>query len=691
MGWILGMGLALQAHAAPDVLTTCKAGFEKLSQLEAPLVVPQNRFHNPVKQALGAGQIVYGNTQLAHDVPTAKSLGAGGHFIWVREGRGPGEFTPSQLEGVVTATHGVKPAITIVQLAKWNSPQIKPFLGLGVLGLAAPIASAEQARGFLGSMKFPPAGYLGLGPDDTTAFLADPTSASRLGNISRLAVAIIDSPEAAASEQSLRAILGQELRTASGAVERFDAVQPDPSKLSPEAIARVEKVARDLGIPLAGQVSDRSDAGALAAARRGYLLQNYGSDVAHVRAEIETYLRSAGAVDFEAIPRAPRDRADNPLYEAVHGGKLAVGFYSMGHDPLLTVEGTRAGTGNLFVWADGEHRPLDEAKLETLLRAEEQTPAVVVARVPHQLGADREAEAQTIASFIHLGVRGLIEPNVSTPEEARAFISDVETAVSAEHLPLSAVMKSVMIETKEGLDNLDAILDVVAAHQDTMWVHIGPFDLLNSLKARYGEQLTFDSPEFKQAKASIETRTHARGIALGGLALNRADAQKFYGMGYRVLTVSSDQEGINAGIDRFLGSNPGDPSPVQRERLVATVRAAASIPWRTIPSGRKKTLNDPENRATLNYLELSGPIDPNETIHHRHMEKQTTFILEGTYEVTVSEPGQPDYRIVELGPGDAITIPAETWHAFRRLSPSAVLIDVLTPGRTLEMPPGGRQ
>src|SRR5207248_2616585 len=160
-----------------------------------------------------AGQLVYGTVQEGHDLPTAKTLGAGGHFVWMREGRGPGHFTPSELEPLVTATHGIKPAITIVELAKWNSTNIKPILGLGVLGMAAPVADAQQARGFLESIKFPPAGILGLGPDDTTAFLADAGSASRFGNSARMAIAVIDSPSAAGSLESLRAILGTELRT----------------------------------------------------------------------------------------------------------------------------------------------------------------------------------------------------------------------------------------------------------------------------------------------------------------------------------------------------------------------------------------------------------------------------------------------------------------------------------------------
>ncbi len=59
---------------------------------------------------------------------------------------------------------------------------------------------------------------------------------------------------------------------------------------------------------------------------------------------------------------------------------------------------------------------------------------------------------------------------------------------------------------------------------------------------------------------------------------------------------------------------------------------------------------------------------------HSHPEEQITLVLEGRIAFQLGD------EVCELGPGDAIAVPAGVPHAVRALMPSAVL-DVFTPVR----------
>ena len=206
---------------------------------------------------------------------------------------------------------------------------------------------------------------------------------------------------------------------------------------------------------------------------------------------------------------------------------------------------------------DLQHGVIDYAQMLPMLQAISTTPTVPVVRVPW-------LEPGIIMKSLDAGAYGIICPMVNTREDAQRLVSyaryapqgarsfgpvraglvhgaDYATAANANTLVFA------MIETRQALDNLDAICSVEGLDA----VYIGPSDLSLSLGCRP----VFDDvdPPVAQAMDHILARAKAHGIR-AGVHNGRTDvALARVAKGFDFVTVSSDARILIAGSQQILG------------------------------------------------------------------------------------------------------------------------------------------
>jgi 2-dehydro-3-deoxyglucarate aldolase/4-hydroxy-2-oxoheptanedioate aldolase len=144
-------------------------------------------------------------------------------------------------------------------------------------------------------------------------------------------------------------------------------------------------------------------------------------------------------------------------------------------------------------------------------------------------------------------------PNVETAEQACAIVNAVKYAPGghrglglgsahndyvppkpAEYLHEANANTSVIcqIESTRGLENLEAIAATPGV--DILWV--GHFDLTHSM----GIVAQFDDPRFLDALARVAQVARRYGKAAGVQPHNAAQAEHWMGLGYNVISWSSD-------------------------------------------------------------------------------------------------------------------------------------------------------
>lgn len=172
-----------------------------------------------------------------------------------------------------------------------------------------------------------------------------------------------------------------------------------------------------------------------------------------------------------------------------------------------------------MVTVDLQHGLIDYPMALTMVQVLQGLPAPVLARVPWN-------EAGIIAKVLDAGFSGLICPMVNTEADAHALVQ------AARYAPLGGrsfgptranmvhgasyvktanetVLVLAMIETRQALDNLDAILAV----EGIDGVYVGPSDL--GLSLGYEPTLDPSAPEVLEAIAAIGRRAKAAGKVAG--------------------------------------------------------------------------------------------------------------------------------------------------------------------------------
>ena len=232
----------------------------------------------------------------------------------------------------------------------------------------------------------------------------------------------------------------------------------------------------------------------------------------------------------------------NEFKRALAEGRQQIGLWSS--MPSSYVVEVIAGAGFDWILLDTEHTPNDLENLLTQLQAAAAYPVSAVVRVPWN-------DLVVIKRVLDVGAQTLLVPFVSTAEEA-------QRAVAATRYPPRGVRGVagttrasrfgrvrdyarraheetcllVQVETREGLDNLEAICAVDGVDG----VFIGPADLHASL-GYTGETA---NPAIVPLIDEAMRRIRKTGKAPGFLTPVEADARRVLGCGAQFVAVGAD-------------------------------------------------------------------------------------------------------------------------------------------------------
>jgi 4-hydroxy-2-oxoheptanedioate aldolase len=170
-------------------------------------------------------------------------------------------------------------------------------------------------------------------------------------------------------------------------------------------------------------------------------------------------------------------------------------------------------------------------------------------------------DVAVVSRVLDFGAEGVIAPMINTPEDARRFAAAAKYPPIGERSfgPLRAlilnnmeggdyvkqandiVVTIAMVETRQALDNLDAILATPGIDA----VFLGPSDL--SLALSDGKTLDPHSRDVNAAVEQIAAAAKKAGKIAGAYAANAERANELAARGYRFFGVASDTAFVRAG------------------------------------------------------------------------------------------------------------------------------------------------
>ncbi|MBI0435399.1 HpcH/HpaI aldolase/citrate lyase family protein [Roseomonas sp. KE0001] len=203
----------------------------------------------------------------------------------------------------------------------------------------------------------------------------------------------------------------------------------------------------------------------------------------------------------------------------------------------------QAGFDSLTV--DMQHGVQDYLSAVSCFQGMQPHGVTPMARVPWN-------EPGIVGKILDAGAMGVICPMVNTPEQARQLVSSCRYPPEGTRSfgPIRAgiygeagayfdtankdIAVIPMIETKEAIDNLPAILDVPGVDG----VYIGPSDL--GLSYGLAPRLDREEPEILKIYERVLEECGKRNIAVGLHNGTAAYARKMIGMGFKLVTISND-------------------------------------------------------------------------------------------------------------------------------------------------------
>ncbi|MFZ6762096.1 HpcH/HpaI aldolase family protein [Pseudoroseomonas sp. WGS1072] len=203
----------------------------------------------------------------------------------------------------------------------------------------------------------------------------------------------------------------------------------------------------------------------------------------------------------------------------------------------------QAGFDSLTV--DMQHGVQDYLSAVSCFQGMQPHGVTPMARVPWN-------EPGIVGKILDAGAMGVICPMVNTPEQARQLVSSCRYPPEGTRSfgPIRAgiygeagtyfdtankdIAVIPMIETKEAIDNLPAILDVPGVDG----VYIGPSDL--GLSYGLAPRLDREEPEILRIYERVLEECGKRNIAVGLHNGTAAYARKMIGMGFKLVTISND-------------------------------------------------------------------------------------------------------------------------------------------------------
>lgn len=248
----------------------------------------------------------------------------------------------------------------------------------------------------------------------------------------------------------------------------------------------------------------------------------------------------------------------NPVKERLRNGDVVLGtmvfeFATSG------IAGIAAAAGAEFVIYDMEHTGFTSDTTRVLLASSRGTDLVPIVRVSAN-------QYHLISTQLDLGALGIMVPMVETAEEARRFVESTRyppdgrrgAAFNIAHddyvggdidekirVANERTLTIAQIETPAGLTNVDAIAAVEGL--DVIW--FGQFDLSSFM----GKPGRFDDEAFKEAVRTIAAAAANHGKQLGALAMDAADARRWFEAGCSCIALGGDlwvyQRALAAGLE----------------------------------------------------------------------------------------------------------------------------------------------
>ncbi len=226
------------------------------------------------------------------------------------------------------------------------------------------------------------------------------------------------------------------------------------------------------------------------------------------------------------------------------GGGVLNGWLSVANS--FTAE-IMAAQGYDSVTIDLQHGVVDYQTAVTMLQGMGSSPATPLARVPW-------LDPAMIMKVLDAGAYGVICPMINSREDAERLVSYVRypphgcRSFGPSRAVFSAgsdygeradgeVLCFAMIETREGFENLEAIVSTPGLDA----VYIGPADLTLGLTGRtYPTGFDREEPEMVEAIRSILAAAHRAGVKAALHCGSPAYAAKAVGWGFDMVTISND-------------------------------------------------------------------------------------------------------------------------------------------------------
>ncbi len=255
---------------------------------------------------------------------------------------------------------------------------------------------------------------------------------------------------------------------------------------------------------------------------------------------------------------------ENSLKSAWGRGESTLGLWLSANDSVMAeiVGGAVVGEAGIdYLNIDMQHGLADYDSVLSILQATRTSDATVTVRVPWN-------DPGIIGRVLDAGAMGVIIPMVNTVEQAEQAVASCRYAPAGSrsygpiragvvHGPDYAAQANgqiaciPMIETVEAIENLDGILSVPGIDA----IYVGPADLSLTLGLPPGSD--HDDERFTEALATIVATAKRHGIVPGMHTTERLVAKRL-DQGFRMLTVTSDLNALQAGIRRAFAIARGE-------------------------------------------------------------------------------------------------------------------------------------
>jgi 4-hydroxy-2-oxoheptanedioate aldolase len=249
------------------------------------------------------------------------------------------------------------------------------------------------------------------------------------------------------------------------------------------------------------------------------------------------------------------------LAEAWASGRAALGGWVSAGGEFSLRAYRRAGYD--YVGIDCQHSTLDEADAAVLLQRTSPADPATIVRVSKN-------DATLIGRLADAGADGIIVPMVSTAQQARDAVAAITYPPGGlrsfgpirADLPSSDLTEMtarvslfVMIETAEGLDNVEEITQVPGLGG----VYVGPADL--SIGLGLEPMRAFTTDQLAEPIERIRQACDASGIVLGMHQIDGANARRWIQRGVRLATLGGDLGAFIAAARAQLQLARDEPPP----------------------------------------------------------------------------------------------------------------------------------